>query len=102
MSLDLRLATPANFKKNVAAGGTPERLSATELKVRSAVVRARSTNTGRVAVGNSGVRAALASENAAYLNAGEVQVLGPCDLNAWFVDAAVNGEGVLVTAEVAA
>lgn len=89
-------SSPGNVRKTVTTAGTAEKLSATALPIRRAVVCALSTNTGVVVVGGSGVIAAAGTRNSPYLNAGDTIELGSVDLSAVYVDSTVNGEGVAV------
>lgn len=68
-------------------------------RVRWLNVIALSSNTGKVAVGGSGVLAAAGSRNAGWLNPGEVFRLEGADMSDWFIDVEVSGEGVSVVGE---
>lgn len=80
-------------KKTITAAGTAEALGTTEINGPVAV-KALSTNTGLIYVGNDGA-GDVSSANGFQLSAGEVVVFDMITLlSEIMVDAAVNGEGV--------
>jgi hypothetical protein len=87
------MTIPISGKKTVTNAGTAEALGAQQV-VGPLAIKALSTNTGLVYVGNDGA-GDVASTNGFELAAGDVIVL---DFNGnlanVMVDAAVNGEGV--------
>lgn len=86
-------------QKTVTAAGTREPL-AVNLSVRSVIIRALSTNTGLVYVGNSNVAAAISytltpGETLSYSISDEEYKYGAAiNLNSIWLDVAVSGEGV--------
>lgn len=89
-------ATVGDGRKVVAAAGTAEAL-ATTTAIKSVVVTAETDNTGIIAVGGSGVVAALATRRGTPLSAGESIALDIDDLADVFIDSTVNGDGVTYT-----
>lgn len=89
--LRINPGTLTNGAKAVAAAGTAEALAAdTDLTSGYINIKALSTNTGLVYVGDSDVD----STNGYPLAAGESVALTVANLNQVYVDAAVNGEAV--------
>lgn len=74
-------------QKTVSAAGTAEKLTTT--KTKDVLIKALSTNTGLVYVGDSTVSAS----NGYQLSAKE-EILLPLDASKIYIDSAVNGEGV--------
>lgn len=95
--------TPTTVNKTVTTAGTPVRLSANNLPVLSATIQALGSNTGRVCFGGSTVLAStytgtcLTASQAAPLLPNGSPGGQPFDLSAFWLDSAVNGEGVSVT-----
>lgn len=87
--------TIGDGRKTIAAAGTPEKLAAASTPALSVEIRALDANTKPVSVGTSTTRAKAAEARGRLLKAGEsVKLEGPLNLNAVYVDAEVNGEGV--------
>ena len=76
-------------KKTVPTAGTPVVLAAAQ-PVTSVTVKALSTNTGTIYVGNS----AVASTNGFQLAKSDSVSLDILDLSTVWIDSSVNGEGV--------
>ena len=95
------LLKPRVFSKTIAAAGTKEQLTTSELKVPDVTIQAKSINTGTVYIGDNQVSSSLGIE----LVAGDSIALQNDDLgsadakislrNIW-LDVSVNGEGVTV------
>lgn len=87
-----------NATKTVTTAGTAVPLASSSTMVVSATIQALATNTGTVCIGGSTVLAA--SKNGTCLTAGQAMPLYAVgisrthDLAAFYVDSAVNGEGV--------
>jgi hypothetical protein len=81
-------------QKSITAAGTAEALSASNKAQCAVAVKALTTNTGLVYVGNDGA-ADVSSSNGFPLAAGDTIIFEYVDdlANIW-VDSAVNGEGV--------
>lgn len=88
--------------KTVAAAGTPEKISATSIRVRQATLignkAARTANTGTVYVGpgatdDTQIYSIASGEVGAVLQSPDG---GLIDLSQWYVDAENNGDGVSV------
>lgn len=91
-SVAVTVAAPTaifNGLTNVTTAGTRVTLAASQA-VKSVAIKARSTNTGTIYVGNSSV----ASTNGIQLLAGETVSLNIANLNTVNIDSSVNGEGV--------
>lgn len=97
-----------SFTKDVATSGTQLQLSSTSLKVNSAIVQAKRTNTGYIAVGGEnadyatflGVQLgepAAGSTPASVLFSSSRDGANEVELADIWVDCEVNGEGVSVT-----
>lgn len=82
--------------KTVTTAGTPVALVASTTEARLVAITANIANTGRIAVGDSGV---VASTDGFSLGAGETAILPVVanDLAEMFIDSTVNGEGVKFT-----
>lgn len=93
---DHQAPLPAVGEKDVAAAGTPERLSSTSIRCNAVVVTARPGNTGKIAVGlDDDIDAAAGAEKGIILGAGQAVTMSPCfDVQDVWVDSTVNGEGV--------
>lgn len=95
-------ATPAQFVKTVAAAGTPEALTASRTYFRQAIFKAvkalaGTANTGDVKLGF----ASPVNEQPIVLTPGDTYVLQPTPGEKWdfatlYLDAATNGDGVVV------
>jgi len=108
MALNLRWK-PVNKVVTVTTGGTAVQVSTTSISTPSIVFQSASSNTGRVFVGDSAVTATPASsQSGALLNSagdaisfsgddGGMGAIRMLDASDFYVDAAVNGEKVLVT-----
>lgn len=98
---------PTSVNKTVTTAGTPVRLSSANLIVLSATVQALHSNTGRVCVGGSAVL--VSTNTGSCLSADQALALLPngtpggqkFDLSAFWLDSAVNAEGVSITYYVA-
>ena len=77
--------------KDVAAAGTAEAISATDLGFWDVTIQAKITNTGYVYVGDSSVSN---SDYGVALPAGGSITLSKGDFNDIFLDVDTNGEGV--------
>jgi len=91
--------TLGHFQKTVAAAATPEVLSSA-IQARGVKIKALTTNTGLVFVGNS---AAMTASTGYPLSAGQelrLSDLGLTDLSKVFIRVAANGEGVACVYEV--
>ncbi len=95
--------SPLNFNKTVTTAGTPVRLTTTNIPAISATIQALHTNTGRVCVGASNVLVStntgtcLSADQAAPLYQIAQSSGKPYDLSTFWLDSAVNAEGVSVT-----
>lgn len=79
-------------QKTITAAGTAEQLSSSQLVNGPVMVKALTTNTGLVYVGQ--VAGDVASSNGMPLDAGEVAIFENVgNLNELWLDSAVNGEG---------
>lgn len=95
------MAEVRSFKKTVTTATTAEALQASTFKVRNAVIKALSTNTGLAYIGDSAVAAANGFELAAGESVGIGAIMtrgnhGTYDLNKIYADVATSGEGVCV------
>lgn len=88
-------------QKNVTTAGTPVNCSAQAIPNGFALsIKAKSSNTQKIYVGNSSANA-LSSNNVAYiLSPGETARLFVTNANLIWLDSDVNGEGVCLGAEV--
>lgn len=81
--------------KLVASAGTAVPLAPNETIAQRVTINAKSTNTGKIAVGGSDVVAAIgATQTGVILSANDVYELDINDLNNVYIDSTVNGEGV--------
>lgn len=95
---DITTIAPTSASKNVAAAGTPERLSATSIRCSAVVVTARPGNTGTIAYGQTNaVRATAGSEVGSTLAAGQSVTYPIFDAMELWIDTEINGEGVSYT-----
>ena len=78
-------------QKTVTTAGTEQRLSATSILCSSIVVKALSTNTGLIYVGNS---SSVASTNGFVLSASESIAMDIDNVQDVWIDSSVNAEGV--------
>ena len=76
--------------KDVAVAGTAEPLAAISTEIKNIAIVAKSTNTGKIYVGGSGV----SSSSGFPLDADEWREFRIDDLNKVYIDSDVNGEGV--------
>ena len=81
-------------RKVVAAAGTAEALSSTDLVVTFIIITAETNNTGIVAVGASTVDETVASRRGIPLNPGDSISLGGVNLKELYLDSGVSGDGV--------
>ena len=88
-TVEVAPTTIFNGKTTVTTAGTRVTLAASQA-VKSVTIKALSTNTGLIYVGNSSV----ASTNGYQLAAGDTISLDISNLNTVNIDSAVNGEGV--------
>lgn len=79
-----------NDVKTVTTAGTRVQISTTSRPVTGVIIRALSTNTGTIYVGN----ATVASSNGFPLLMGEAISIPINNLNKVYIDSSVNGEGV--------
>ncbi len=84
------------FDKDVTAAATAEVLISTREEVRSAVITAKAANTGTI-----GIRDAVGGVDGLFLSAGQsfeinAETYDTFDLNAIWLKASVDGEGVIV------
>jgi hypothetical protein len=83
-------ATIYNGKTTVTSAGSRVTLASSQAILNSVAIRALSTNTGIIYVGNSTV----ASTNGLQLQAGDAVTIAVANLNTVNLDCSVNGEGV--------
>jgi hypothetical protein len=83
-------------KKTVTTAGTPVALAATT-SIAWVTIEALQANTGRIAVGGSGVDATLTTGTGATLGSGDAATIRVSDLASVFIDSTVSGEGVRFT-----
>lgn len=81
-------------RKAVTTAGTRVPLSASAVPCCWIILTALSGNTGTVVVGSSTVVASLATRRGMPLDASDSVNLSVTDLNAIYLDSAVDGEGV--------
>lgn len=94
---------PVTFNKTVTTAGTAVRLTTTNIMAISATIQALKVNTGQVCFGDSSVL--VSTTRGTCLDAkqaGPLLEIGqpsgkPFDLSQFWIDSAVNGEGVSVT-----
>lgn len=79
-------------RKTVTTAGTAVQLPGAD--VGQVEVQALFANTGKIAVGGSGVSAVAGSEAGILLSAGQTQTVDVSDLKEVWIDATVSGEGV--------
>lgn len=91
------LDTIGHGSKTVTTAGTPVQLSSTSVPCKLVVIQARTTNTGLIAVGASGVSANASSGTGVVLNAGDSFEIQVTDLNKVYIDSTANGESVRFT-----
>lgn len=91
--------TISHGNKTVTTAGTSVALKATSTAAKWIWVHAYSANTGKIAVGGSGVNASgtVGTGTGGALAAGESIMLPVFDLANVYIDATVNGEGVRFT-----
>lgn len=89
-------ATIGHGVKNVTTAGTDEALAASTA-CKSVTIMAKTTNTGVIAVGTTGVDATVGSGSGVLLFAGDTISLNIANLSTVFIDSTVNGEGVRYT-----
>ena len=94
------------FTQTVTTAGTPVALSATSLKVASAIVQAKMANTKRIAV--AGAEVLFSTNTGGIIGAPASATATPpsitisgsqgrtIDLSTVYIDAELNGEGVMV------
>jgi len=75
--------------KAITTAGTPEQITATSTPIKCIVIKAKAGNTGIVYVGNSNTTEVF------ELSAKESITIPIDNLNKIWIDAAVNGEGVV-------
>lgn len=98
------LSSLATFQKTVAAAGTQERLSATQLEVSEFSVKALGANTGKIYIGDADVDSTTGYEISAdqAFNWSDVQEWQFRQNSAWidlkdvWIDSSVSAEGVCV------
>ena len=84
------LSNVQSGQKDVTTAGTAEALTSTSTTCRAVAIKAKSTNTGNIYVGNSGVT----SSNGFILRGSESITLDIDDVSKVYIDASVSGEGV--------
>lgn len=104
MSVRKQIFTILATQPDLASAGTPQRLSASDLWVRSATIEALSSNSGNVFIGDSSANASSAKGH--RLQAGEAMTLGGDTFHSdsmifnlkevWF-DGTVNGSKLIVS-----
>jgi len=82
--------------KTVATAGTSVALAASTT-CRHLVVQAQTDNTGKIAVGASGVSAVIASGTGILLEPGDAFEMDISNLSLVYIDSTVNGDGVRYT-----
>jgi hypothetical protein len=87
----------ADGEKTVTTAGTDEALVGTSTPCREVTIMARTTNTGYIAVGTSGVDATLGTGDGIVLAPGDSFSFQISNLNLVYIDATVSGEGVRFT-----
>lgn len=87
-TLETALASMGSFLTTVTTAGTRVQLATNTCK--SLTIKAKSTNTGLIYVGN----VAVASTNGFQLLAGESVSLDISNTNLVYIDSSVNGEGI--------
>ena len=80
---------PINGNQDVASAATAVQLTA-NAKRGYLIIKAKTSNTNNIYVGDSSVAAA----NGYILAAGEAVAVGSDNLSEWYIDADTNGEGV--------
>lgn len=95
-ALNSPLTKYGDFRKTVTAAGTAERLSASSIVCKWAVVTAEEDNTNVVTLGGSTVVGALATRRGKPLFPAQDITLENVDLKEVYLDAITNGEGVTV------
>lgn len=83
--------------KNVTSAGTAEQLSASSVPCKRVHIRAKYNNAGYVFIAGSGVE--NDQTNGVFLNPQDSLTLNISNLNAVWIDAQTNGEGVVFTYE---
>lgn len=78
----------------VTTAGTAVQLTTTGTAALQVAITAETDNTGVIAVGGSGVVAALATRKGIPLNAGDTVTFEAIDLADVYLDSTVNGDGV--------
>lgn len=81
----------------VTTAGTDVALSASSVPCVWVAIQAQTDNTGKIAIGNSGVDATVATGTGILLSAGDTMVIEIRNLNLIYLDATVSGEGVRYT-----
>lgn len=81
----------------VTTAGADVPLSATELLAAWVAIQAQTDNTGKIAVGASGVDATVATGTGVLLSAGDTMIIEIRNLATIYIDATVSGEGVRYT-----
>ena len=82
--------------KTVTTAGTDEALAASTACKR-VIIQAQTDNTGKIAVGASGVDATIATGTGVLLEPGDAIELDTANLATVYIDSTVNGEGVRYT-----
>jgi hypothetical protein len=91
---------PLTLDKDVTTAGIPERLVDESTIVKKAYLTAKRSNVGYVAVGDSGVDAAEATEMGKSLESEDFIVLENVDLYECWLDSVEDGEGITILATV--
>lgn len=86
--------TPFGGRKVVTTAGTAVAVTSTVTVCHQVDITAEEDNTGLIAVGDSGVIAALETRKGVYLSKGDTYTLYDVDLSKVYLDATVNGDGV--------
>ena len=84
------LSSIGSGQKDVTTAGTAEPLSSTSIPCRAIAIKAKSTNTGNIYVGDSSV----SSSTGFILRGSESITLDIDDVSKVYIDADVDGEGV--------
>ena len=89
---------PVIGHKNVTTAGTQVVISATATQYTSVVVQAKGSNTGVIFLGDSTVPNNY--QGGIALGAGDCFTIGAADLNKWYINSTVNGEGISYLIEI--
>lgn len=88
-------ATIVSGRKTVTNAGTAVRVS-TDAQCKYVVITAETDNTGIICIGDSGVKAALATRTGIPLGSGDTIILELANLNDLYMDSTVSGDGATI------